>query len=186
MNRTTIFFLYWFPVIGWGIVIAALSSDSFSSSWSISFLERVANFLSLSIAKADIQWANRLFRPFGHMFIYAVLTLLGFRAWRCGNPSGWQGTWALASFLLTLAVAGADELNQTRLLTRTGSLTGVGQDIIGSLLALGGIWVLAGLSEGKGANAQKDGAPKDGTGESNGPGESRKEDRKDESTEGVG
>ncbi len=157
MNRTTIFFLYWLPVIGWGLVIAGLSSDRFPSSWSFSFLERVANFLSLSISKADIQWINRVFRLFGHMCTYAVLTLLGFRALRGGRPSGWQGKWALASFLLTLAVAGADELNQTRLLTRTGSLTGIGQDIIGSLLALGGIWVLASLSENKASNVQKEG-----------------------------
>ncbi|MCZ6514574.1 MAG: hypothetical protein O6850_01790, partial [Acidobacteria bacterium] len=75
-------------------------------------------------------------------------------ALRCGRPSGWQGKWALASFLLTLAVAGADELNQTRHLARTGSLTGFGQDIIGSLLALGGIWVLASWSENKASNVQ--------------------------------
>ena len=177
MNRTTIFFLYWLPVIGWGLVIAGLSSDRFSSSWSLSFVERVANFLSLSFSKADIQWINRVFRPVGHMCTYAVLTLLGFRALRCGRPSGWQGKWALASFLLTLAVAGADELNQTRLLTRTGSLTGIGQDIIGSLLALGGIWVLAKLSENKASNVQKD-----VMGEPNRPSESREE----ESTEGTG
>ena len=80
------------------------------------------------------------------------------------------------SFLLALAVAGADELNQTRLLTRTGSLTGVGQDILGSLLALGGIWVLASSAEDRASDVQKD-----GVGKSDEP----KEPQEDEPTEGT-
>ncbi len=141
MKRPADILRYWLPVLAWTCVIAALSSPEYSSFWSLGILEKIVESFSLSLSEFVLTILNALVRSGAHVFAYGFFSFLVFRAWRAGHEERWRWSWALATFLLTVAVAAADELNQSRFLTRRGSFYCLGFDVLGCLMALG--WVRA-------------------------------------------
>jgi VanZ family protein len=125
---------YWVPAAGWMAFILWLSSGDFSA-------ERTAWLLPPLIqlfpwAAADAEWLHGAIRKLAHFTVYAVLALLWYRALARGRrlPRGPAAWGALA---IAVAWACVDELNQSTILTRTGSIADVVLDSAGAAVALG-------------------------------------------------
>jgi hypothetical protein len=71
----------------------------------------------------------------GHQPLYGVLALLFALLLQLRLPGAPRGRWALV-LLLTIAVALADEINQSRVPQRDSSVWDLGSDILGAILAL--------------------------------------------------
>lgn len=105
--------VYLLPVV-WAVVIFLFSSQS--------------SLPSLSFSLPDF-----LFKKSAHMFVYAVLFLLIHRSLllKRVNPAK---AWVLA-MIITFAYALSDELHQTFVPGRYGTLRDIGYDMLGATLA---------------------------------------------------
>lgn len=113
------FLKLWLPVAVWAAIILLASNDSLSSASTSGWFHRTFGF-SLGY------WPHAIIRKSGHLFEYAVLALLAFRASRK------LGIAVLVAFL----VAVADETKQSLMtVTRTGSPWDVLLDTCGAFLA---------------------------------------------------
>ncbi len=76
-------------------------------------------------------------RKTGHVFGYAMLSFLLFRAWRATLPrvdlTRWSIHWAGIAWLMTVFVASLDEWHQTFLPSRTGTIRDVYLDSTAAL-----------------------------------------------------
>lgn len=131
----------WFPVAAWLAVIALMSTDVGSRSGTeSSFLDSLSAWWpALAAALRGASWwgaAGWAVRKAAHLTEYGVLTLLAGRAvWggtRLRGPAG-----SVMVYLGCALVAGADELHQATVASRSGSLLDVGIDLTGVLLVLG-------------------------------------------------
>lgn len=93
---------------------------------------------------AFLEWHHYL-RKAGHVFGYAMLSYLLFRAWRATLPrvsaALWSLSWASIAFFMTALVASLDEWHQTFIPSRTGTIHDV---LLDSTAALGAqilIWI---------------------------------------------
>jgi VanZ family protein len=98
-----------------------------------------------SASEATLQRIHGAIRKTGHVFEYAVLAALAWRARRkpAAAPAlGWR--WPDAAFAWGWAVvfAATDEFHQSFVSTRTGSPIDVLWDSLGATLALGLLWLL--------------------------------------------
>jgi len=115
----------WIALILWLIVIAIESTTYLSSQNTGRFLYPVLHFL-FGIDYAAFQPYHVFIRKSGHVFGYALLSILLFRAWRETLPSPrgakWTVRWATIAVLGTALVAGLDEWHQSYLPARTGTV----------------------------------------------------------------
>jgi VanZ family protein len=86
------------------------------------------------VERPEFAFLHILIRKLAHLVVYAALSLLWFRA-RRGPRSGWQRDWALVAILVSMLVAGSDELHQYFAGSRTGTPWDVLLDSLGALLA---------------------------------------------------
>jgi VanZ family protein len=70
-----------------------------------------------------------------HPIVFGILVLLWYRALK-DRPARARFAAAAAALALTVAFAGADELHQTFVSSRTGQMRDVGWDGLGATLAL--------------------------------------------------
>ena len=93
---------------------------------------------------AFLEWHHYL-RKGGHVFGYAMLSYLLFRAWRATLPrvsaALWAASWAGIAFVMTALVASLDEWHQTFLPSRTGTIRDVLLDSTAALGAQVLIWI---------------------------------------------
>lgn len=108
----------WLPVLLWTAFILLAANDSLSSSSTRGWFERTFGF-PLGF------WPHVILRKSGHVFEYAVLAVL---AWRASRRLG-------VAVLVSLAVAIADETKQSFTLARTGSVWDVLLDTCAAFLA---------------------------------------------------
>jgi VanZ family protein len=116
-------------------VIWGLSTDAGSADNTVGLLVWLANRLFPWATPGQVAFAHGVLRKLGHLTEYAILATLWFRALylerRLGSaPSAWT---ALA---ISVAWAGADELHQTFVPSRTASPLDVLLDAAGATLAL--------------------------------------------------
>jgi VanZ family protein len=136
----------WIPAVIWLAIITFESTDLLSSEHTGSILYSVLTRLFGPIETfAFLEWHHYL-RKGGHVFGYAILSYLLFRAWRATLPGVsaalWSRVWASIAFLMSALVASLDEWHQTFLPSRTGTMSDV---ILDSSAALGAqilIWLL--------------------------------------------
>lgn len=111
-------FKLWLPVVVWAAIILLASNDSLSSTSTSGWFQRTFGF-SLGY------WPHAVVRKFGHLFEYALLAILAFRASRR------LGVAVLVAFF----VATLDETKQSLMtVTRTGSPWDVLLDTCGAFL----------------------------------------------------
>ena len=127
----------WGFVALWVLVIMSFASDSFSAASSSRILTPFLQWLDPDMTWDRVQEIHFLVRKLAHAVEYAVLSILGFRAFRITLAVPVLAV-ALLSLSIVLAVAGLDELRQSWLPTRTGSLADIALDCVG-----GGIGVIA-------------------------------------------
>ncbi|GAF73847.1 unnamed protein product [marine sediment metagenome] len=118
--RTKRWLHYWLPVLLWMGMIFVASSRS-----SLPFV--LNKTVDLVIKKA------------GHVTEYGALAFLLWRA--ISKERGWPVLPSFGgAFFLSLLYAASDEFHQTFVPGRDGTLTDVGLDALGALLALGLLW----------------------------------------------
>ena len=109
-------FSAWLPVITWAGLMFYLSDQSSLPSFKIS----VVNFLFVKTA---------------HIFVYAVLFFLINRALKINTKLNINFAWKLA-LVLTLTYAISDEVHQSFIPNRFGTLRDVGYDMLGASLVI--------------------------------------------------
>jgi VanZ like family len=136
----------WIPAVIWLGVISFESTDLLSSEHTGSILYPILTRLFGPINTiAFLEWHHYL-RKVGHVFGYAMLSFLLFRAWRATLPrvTGvlWSISWASIAFFMTALVASLDEWHQTFIPSRTGTLRDVLLDSTAALGAQVLIWII--------------------------------------------
>ena len=130
----TAFARYWLPPLGWMAVIWGLSTNIGSADNTAGLFVWLVSRLFPWATPAQIAFSHGLLRKLGHLTEYAILAALWFRALYSERrlqsaPSAWT---ALA---VSVAWAGADELHQTFVPSRTASPLDVLLDATGATLA---------------------------------------------------
>jgi VanZ family protein len=113
----------WIAATLWLIVIAIESSALLSAHNTSRILYPLLHFL-FGLNRLNFEHWHFYIRKGGHVFGYAMLSFLLFRAWRAtlptaGNPK-WTLRWANIALLGTALVASLDEWHQSFLPSRTG------------------------------------------------------------------
>ena len=115
-------FWYWFPVVMMFALMYYFSTDVFSADNTRNIFEKIFLWFSPHASKHAILKFNYILRKSAHFTEYAILGALLFRAFRAGNPVRWRFSWALYSFVASVAWALLDELHQTFTQKRGGSI----------------------------------------------------------------
>jgi VanZ family protein len=150
--------MFWVPAMIMLGIIAAESTDRFSSNHTMGMLSRLLAWFSLRLSPHTIERANSILRKCGHVLGYGLLSFLFFRAcrgtyralagyydWRTSRVAKlpvqqafrflWQLPWALLALGATVLAATADELHQMTIPSRGGSWRDVLLDSCAGLLA---------------------------------------------------
>ena len=125
----------WLAVAACVAVILAFSGDDFSAGSTSRIIGPILRWLFPELSPATLQGVHVLVRKAAHLTEYAVLGLLVFRALLLSLAIS-QARTALLGIALVLAVAATDELRQSFLASRTGSLADVAIDLTGGALGV--------------------------------------------------
>ena len=135
----------WVALILWLIVIT-IESTTLSSAETSRFLYPVLHFL-FGIDWVTFQPWHHLLRKCGHVFGYALLSILLFRAWRASLPSitgaKWSLRWTTIAILGTAFVASLDEWHQSYIPSRTGTYKDVILDTCAGIAAQLAIYLIS-------------------------------------------
>lgn len=110
-----------------------------SASRTSRFIEPLVRWLWPEASEVTLAVAHVAVRKLGHVLAYAVVGLLAYRAVRAGRPSPFRWSWVAAALAVGAALAVTDELRQSFVASRSGTLGDVVIDIVGcgsALLAL--------------------------------------------------
>ena len=125
----------WLAVVLCITVIWIFSGESFSAGSTSRFLTPFLRWLDPDISHQAILRVRFYIRKAAHLTEYAVLAVLTFRALRLSLDVSALRVIGLAMGLV-VTVAALDELRQSFLATRTGSLTDVAIDFTGGALGV--------------------------------------------------
>jgi VanZ family protein len=117
------------------IILLWLSSDAFSAAHTGGGVAALLRWLLPSITTAQIEQAHALLRKAGHFTVYGVLAALWLRAFVRERVLALPAA-AWAAFGITVAWACVDELNQSTVASRTGTVTDVAIDAVGAAVVL--------------------------------------------------
>lgn len=129
------FIKYTLPVIFWMGFTFWMSTGTFSSQNTISFMETALRFLLLKISTQEIDLIHAAIRKSAHVIEYFVLGLLLFRAFRGSSIGSWNWRWSLLAVISVVLWAAGDEFHQSFVSTRTASVVDVVIDTGGGILA---------------------------------------------------
>ncbi len=118
----------WLAVAAWAGTILWLSGNEFAAGTTAEWLGGLARTLWPGAGEPPVEMANLWLRRGAHLFEYAVLAALAFRALRPDSPVRRAAALSLA---LVAAVAVADETHQAFQPDRTGSPLHVALDLGG-------------------------------------------------------
>jgi VanZ family protein len=143
--RTTFnrnFIKYWLPVMLWMAFIFSMSTETFSSENTLSWIEIVIRSLLPEISTQRLDLIHTVIRKAGHVVEYFILGLLLFRSFRGGSISSWNWRWSFFAVIVVGLWAASDEFHQSFVSTRTASAVDVGIDTAGGILAqlVGALW----------------------------------------------
>ena len=116
-------------------VIFWMSTDMFSSEHTSQFIIPISNLLFPELAPHQIDMIHEMIRKAGHITEYFIFGMLLFHAFRNGSIEKWQIRWTVYAIIGVVLYAMSDELHQTFVLSRAGSLIDVGIDSIGGILS---------------------------------------------------
>lgn len=124
----------WLALLLWIVVIFCFSTDSFSSTETSRIIIPTLRFFLPFLSPAQLELGHIVCRKAGHLLEYFVL---GVFLWRASSPEE-TGALRVRPILvaLVLAVALSDEFHQFFVPSRTSTLTDVGYDFVGGLIAL--------------------------------------------------
>lgn len=125
----------WLAVAACIGLILAFSGDEFSAPSTSRILGPLLRWLFPELHGATLHAIHVWVRKAAHVVEYALLGLLAFRALRLSLAISLPRT-AVLGLAVVLAVAAADELRQSFLASRTGSIADVGFDLAGGALGV--------------------------------------------------
>ena len=126
------FVKYTLPVILWMGFIFWMSTETFSSGNTFSFLEAALRFL---LPTRELNLIHAMIRKSAHVAEYFILGLLLFRAFRGSSIGSWNWRWSFFAMILVVLCAAGDEFHQSFVPTRTASVVDVIIDTAGGALA---------------------------------------------------
>lgn len=136
----------WLAAVLWLGLIAFESTDWLSSARTGSFLYFWLVRWFGPINPIGFEAFHHDLRKAGHIFGYAMLSFLLFRAWRATFPriarARWSFCWAGIAWIMTALVASLDEWHQTYLPSRTGTIWDVVLDSLAALAMQVVIWLV--------------------------------------------
>jgi VanZ family protein len=126
--------LSWAPVVGWMAVVFGFSTGGFDASHTADVLWPILGWLLPWASPADIAALHEFIRKLAHFMEYAILAVLWRRALMREGVRVPRAAWlALAA---SAGWAGIDEIHQSTVMTRTGSVMDVLLDTTGAATAL--------------------------------------------------
>jgi len=132
-----VFLKYWLPLLIWIGVIFVGSTDLMSAEHTSRFLVPILHWLKPDMAPETLRSIHFAMRKSAHVFEYAILALLLWRALRSGSAMRPKMSMLVAAVLLGCAVfAASDEFHQSFVKSRTPSVRDVLLDIAGALFGL--------------------------------------------------
>jgi VanZ family protein len=131
------FFKAWLPVIVWGMLMVAGSTDLLSGEQTSRFITPFLLWLDPHMSYRTIEMVHILIRKMGHIIEYAVLAILLWRAFRRGT----HGQVNLSILFMIVSVACSlfaigDEWHQSFVPSRTPSARDVLIDLAGALIGI--------------------------------------------------
>jgi VanZ family protein len=128
--------LSWLPPALWmAVILIWLSSDAFSAAHTGGRITALLRWLLPSITAAQVDHAHALVRKAGHLTIYGILAALWLRAFVRERVLALSAA-AWAAFGITVAWACIDELHQSTVNSRTGSVADVALDALGAAVVV--------------------------------------------------
>ena len=139
------FLRYWLPLLVWMVVIFSASADTQSVAHTSRFLEPFLRWFKPDISAEAINAVRWVVRKAAHMTEFAVLAWLVWRALRRpvradSRPWSRRGAWSALG--LAVLYATTDEVHQSFVPNRTGSVFDVGIDTVGAALGLLAVWMV--------------------------------------------
>jgi len=133
----------WLMVVLWMAVIFAGSSEFFSSQRTSRVIGPLLRWFIADVSDETIRAVQMFVRKGCHLGEYAVLALLLWRAVRrpyAGGTRPWS--WREAAYVLAGAglYAVTDELHQSLIPSRAGTMSDVLLDLLGVIIGLGLLW----------------------------------------------
>ena len=129
------------PLIFWIIVIFIVSSNTGSMLNTSRIIHPLLEFLFPNISEIQLTAIHGYTRKAAHLAFYFVLGALAARAFSSSLKKLLRRNWLPISFVLVIVVASLDELNQSLLASRNGSIGDVLIDVCGGSTAFL-IWFL--------------------------------------------
>jgi VanZ family protein len=145
VSKLKSFTKYWLPVLLWAAVIVMASGDSKSVQRSSRIIEPLMRWLFPQASDETIHTVVFIARKWAHLAEYAILALILWRALRGTRtltPDGWSRQLAFLAWAGATAFAITDELHQTFVPGRQGSLWDVLIDSLGAVGGLFALWLL--------------------------------------------
>jgi VanZ family protein len=124
------------PLLAWVGFIFFASTASFSASNTSRIIRPLLVWLFPRISEATLDEMHFLVRKAAHLTEYAILALLGARAFRQSSSATLRRLWWLAAFAVVAFVALLDEYHQSFLPSRTGTIYDSFLDMVGGATAL--------------------------------------------------
>ena len=139
------FLRYWLPFLVCMVLIFSASSDAQSVAHTSRFLEPFLRWFKPDISAEAINAVRWGVRKAAHMTEFAVLAWLAWRALRRPvrqDLRPWSMRCAWGALGLAVLYATTDELHQTFVPNRTGSIIDVAIDATGAALGLLAVWMV--------------------------------------------
>jgi len=124
------------PLFLWMVVIFLASTGELSASNTSRILRPLLLWVFPSISEEAINFAHFIVRKAAHFTEYAVLALLAVRAFVSSSHEVLRRRWFLITFLLVMVYSLADELHQSFIASRTGTIYDSFIDMAGGFTAL--------------------------------------------------
>lgn len=145
---------YWWPALLWAAVISIASMRWFSSEHTGHTIFPILSWLFPHASFATLELIHHLIRKSGHVFEYAIFSLLVLRGFRAGR-SGWSWGWAAYTIVIVACYAGLDEFHQLFVPGRGASVWDSALDTAAGAAALLLAWMVISWRESRGADTQQ-------------------------------
>lgn len=145
MSRVRSFLWYWLPLLLWLCLIFSASGDAKSMQHSSRLIGPFVHWLFPHLSEQTVDAIVFGVRKCAHFTEYAVLALLFWRGMRRpvkNDPRPWSWPLAVAAVLFVMLYATTDEIHQTFVPNRQGSVWDVLIDTVGGLSGILALWSL--------------------------------------------
>ena len=129
------------PLVIWTGLILFASTDGFSAGNTSRIIRPLLLWLFPEITEAQLGIVHLLTRKTAHFVEYAILAFLARRAFITSARELLKRQWFAWSLILVVTIAVIDELHQSYVPARTGSVYDSGIDIAGGLTVLLLCWI---------------------------------------------